>query len=121
MTIEQRSLQCDLTNSYATHRPIINPDTRSSMAPECRFLYHAGMKTTLNLSDDLVARAKALATRERTTLTRLIEEGLALRLRRRAPPSSRKLPALPVSERAGGLCAGVNGASNQSMFEAADS
>jgi len=39
------------------------------------------MKTTLNLRDDLVAEAKALAARERTTLTKIVEEGLALRLR----------------------------------------
>ena len=79
------------------------------------------MKTTLNLSDDLVARAKALATREHTTLTRLIEEGLALRLSRRAAIPSQELVGLPVSPQAGGLRPGVSGASNQSMFDAADS
>jgi hypothetical protein len=40
------------------------------------------MKTTLDPRDDLVARAKALAAKERTTLTKMVEEGLALRLRR---------------------------------------
>ena len=39
------------------------------------------MKTTLDLKDDLLARAKAAAAKERTTLTRMVEEGLALRLR----------------------------------------
>ena len=38
------------------------------------------MRTTLDLNDALLARAKAEAARQRTTLTRLIEEGLALRL-----------------------------------------
>lgn len=36
------------------------------------------MKTTLNLSDQLLADAKALAAQHRTSLTRLIEEGLQL-------------------------------------------
>jgi len=39
------------------------------------------MKTTLDLNDNLLADAKALAARQRTSLTRLIEEGLQLRLR----------------------------------------
>lgn len=36
------------------------------------------MRTTLNLNNDLLAQAKALAAREQLSLTRLIEEGLAL-------------------------------------------
>jgi Family of unknown function (DUF6364) len=39
------------------------------------------MKTTLDINDTWLARAKALAARQRTSLTRLIEEGLQLRLR----------------------------------------
>jgi hypothetical protein len=35
------------------------------------------MKTTLDVRDDLLAAANALAARERTTLTRIVEEGLA--------------------------------------------
>ena len=42
-----------------------------------RFLYHFLMKTTLNLDDDLVAQAKAVATKERISLTKMIEEGLS--------------------------------------------
>jgi hypothetical protein len=38
------------------------------------------VRTTLNLNNDLLAKAKAFAVREHLTLTRLIEEGLALRL-----------------------------------------
>ncbi len=49
------------------------------------------MKTTLDLNDALLARAKALAARQRTSLTRLIEEGLQLRLR------AQRTPAKPVS------------------------
>ena len=79
------------------------------------------MKTTLNLSDDLVARAKSLAIKERSTLTKLIEEGLALRLSRKQVRASKKVRELPVSPRGGGLRSGITGTSNRSMFDAADS
>ena len=39
------------------------------------------MKTTLNINDALLANAKSLAAQQRITLTRLIEEGLQLRLK----------------------------------------
>lgn len=54
------------------------------------------MKTTLDLHDALLIKAKAVAARERTSLTRLIEEGLTLRLR---PPAAGRRPqrkVLPV-------------------------
>jgi Family of unknown function (DUF6364) len=79
------------------------------------------MKTTLNLSDDLVARAKALATKERITLTKMIEEGLVLRLRRQKSRIPRTIEELPVSKRRSGLHSGIDGTSNQSLFDAADS
>jgi hypothetical protein len=77
------------------------------------------MKTTLDLRDDLLARAKALAAKERTSLTRIIEESLALRLRRQRTFRG-KLGELPLSTRAGGLRRGIDGASNRSLFDAAD-
>jgi len=78
------------------------------------------MKTTLNLRDDLVAKAKALAAKECTTLTKMIEEGLALRLRRQRPRLVGALKDLPVSGRNGGFRSGVDGTSNRSLFDAAD-
>jgi hypothetical protein len=78
------------------------------------------MKTTLDLKDDLLARAKAAAAKERTTLTRMVEEGLALRLRRRPAAAARELPPLPLSARRGGLCEGIDGSSNRSLLDAAD-
>jgi hypothetical protein len=78
------------------------------------------MKTTLNLRDDLVAQAKALATKESTTLTKMIEEGLALRLRRQSAPLIGVLRDLPVSRCGGGLRPGIDGTSNRSLLEAAD-
>lgn len=39
------------------------------------------MKTTLNLNDALLQTAKAFAAQQRISLTRLLEEGLQMRLR----------------------------------------
>lgn len=77
------------------------------------------MKTTLDLRDDLLARAKELAARERTSLTKMIEESLTLRLRSQRA-SRRKLKELPVSGQTGGLREGIDAASNRSLFDAAD-
>lgn len=76
------------------------------------------MKTTLNLNDRLLADAKALAAQQRTSLTRLIEEGLKLRLRaqKSAPASSR--PRLPVFAGQGGLVGGIDAGSNKSLLAA---
>ena len=76
------------------------------------------MKTTPNLDDDLLARAKALAAIERKSLTRLIEEGLSLRLckagleRRGAPP------VIPVFNGGAGLRAVIDPSSNRSLLYA---
>jgi hypothetical protein len=77
------------------------------------------MKTTLNLNDTLLTEAKALAVQQRTSLTRLIEEGLQLRLRARPP--QKKSVRLPVYRGKGGLAAGLDGLSNKAMLDAADS
>lgn len=61
-----------------------------------RNLHHFGMKTTLNINDQLLADAKACAAQQRTTLTRLIEEGLMLRMRAQAAGESRPKLRLPV-------------------------
>ena len=79
------------------------------------------MKTTLDINDSLLANAKALAAQQRTSLTRLIEEGLQLRLRSSrgaTKPGKRKLP---VFKGRGGLVAGLNASSNKSLLDAADS
>jgi hypothetical protein len=85
-----------------------------------RNLYSRIMKTTLDLNDELLANAKALAARQRISLTRLIEEGLQLRLRASTaePTSSRK--RLPVFHGHGGLVAGVDPRSNKAMLDALD-
>lgn len=76
------------------------------------------MKTTLDINDTLLASAKSLAAKQQTTLTRLIEEGLQLRLRS-SHPAPRK-HKIPVFKGRSGLVAGLNPLSNQAMLDAAD-
>ncbi|VVC83488.1 DUF6364 family protein [Sideroxydans sp. CL21] len=79
------------------------------------------MKTTLDINDSLLANAKALAAQQRTTLTRLIEEGLQLRLRSSSVSNKvSKQKKLPVFKGQGGLVVGLNPLSNKSMLDAAD-
>lgn len=61
------------------------------------------MRTTLDLDDQLLTQAKAYAVSERVSLTRLIEEGLALRLSKVVPPAEGKVLDLPVYRGKGGL------------------
>jgi hypothetical protein len=76
------------------------------------------MKTTLNLNDVLLARAKALAAQQHTSLTHLIEEGLQLRLRAQRAPA--KPVRLPIYHGKGGLVPGLDGLSNKALLDAAD-
>jgi hypothetical protein len=78
------------------------------------------MRTTLDIDDELLARAKARAARERSSLTRLIEEGLALRLRGLRGGASRRTAAPPIYHGKGGLAPGIDPSSNRSLYEAAD-
>lgn len=77
------------------------------------------MKTTLNIKDSLLADAKALAARQQTSLTRLIEEGLQLRLRAPRVGGQCVKRKIPVFKGRGGLVAGLNPLSNKSMLDAA--
>jgi hypothetical protein len=76
------------------------------------------MKTTLNIDDELLVKAKAASAREHTTLTALIEEGLRLRLRRAAPP--KRIKRLAIHRGKGGLASGIDPLSNRSLLDAAD-
>ncbi|HSW03408.1 DUF6364 family protein [Aquabacterium sp.] len=78
------------------------------------------MKTTLDINDALLADAKALAAQQRTSLTRLIEEGLQLRLRASAPATQGVRPRIPVFKGRGGLVAGVDPTSNKALLQALD-
>jgi len=76
------------------------------------------MKTTLDLNDQLLADAKALAAQQRISLTRLIEEGLQLRLRAKAACVKQGRVRLPVFRGRGGLVTGVDPLSNKRLLEA---
>ena len=78
------------------------------------------MKTTLDLNDQLLADAKALAAQQRTSLTRLIEEGLQLRLRAQLNPAPSGRLRLPLFKGRGGLVKGVNPLSNKALLGAVD-
>ena len=78
------------------------------------------MKTTLDIDDELLVRAKAFSARERKSLTRLIEEGLRLRMRRTAAGSTRAKPGLAIHHGEGGLVKAVNPLSNRSLLDVAD-
>jgi len=76
------------------------------------------MKTTLDLNEHLLADAKTLAAQQRTSLTRLIEEGLRLRLHAHtAGPASTRV-VLPVFKGRGGLVSGMDPCSNKAMLRA---
>lgn len=79
------------------------------------------MKTTLNLHDALIFEAKRFAAEQSTTLTRLIEDGLRLRLAQVKQPMNKpkkiKMMVLPSS---GGLAQGLDGTSNRALLEAAE-
>jgi hypothetical protein len=77
------------------------------------------MKTTLNISDSLIAKAKVLAVQQRTTLIRLIEEGLQLRLRSSHVAVKVSKRKMPVYRGRGGLVSGLNPSSNKAMLDAA--
>jgi hypothetical protein len=80
------------------------------------------MKTTLNISDRLLAEAKANATRQHTSLTRFIEQGIRLRLQRErhANHTAEETPDIPVFAGKQGLQPGIDPTSNQSLYDAAD-
>lgn len=78
------------------------------------------MKTTLDIDDRLLREAKVAAARERKSLTRLIEEGLSLRLRAKLGKAAGAPPPLPVSKQTGGMMPGIDPCSNKSMLDAMD-
>ena len=84
-----------------------------------RNLYNFYMKTTLDIQDNLLANAKALAALQRTTLTRLIEEGLEMRLAA-VPAKKRKRFVLPTFDGKSGLAKGLKGTSNRELYDALD-
>jgi hypothetical protein len=54
------------------------------------------MKTTIEITDDLLTRAKRIAQRDGTTLRELVEDGLRRTLQEREQPVKRELKPLPT-------------------------
>lgn len=82
------------------------------------------MKTTLDINNSLLQSAKTFAAQQHTSLTRLIEEGLQLRLRAvnaSLSGSNTSTPEIPVFQGKSGLVSGVNPLSNKAMLETMDS
>jgi hypothetical protein len=78
------------------------------------------MKTTLDIDDALLAKAKAQSAREKKSLTCLIEEGLRLRLRKQDPQRAKQRPRkLPIYKGHGGVAPGIDPTCNRAMLEAA--
>jgi len=65
------------------------------------------VKTTIDIADNLLNRARQLARREKSTLKELTEEGLQLVLSRRERPEPRKIK--PVVVRGKGLSPAFRG------------
>lgn len=78
------------------------------------------MKTALNFHDSLLAEAKAFAASQRVSLTRLVEEGLRMRLRAGDTPAARKRRPMPVFDGKSGLAPGLTGLSTRELLDAAD-
>ncbi len=75
------------------------------------------MKATLDVNDPPLADARALAVRQRTSLIRVIEEGLQLRLRSQAAPRRGK-PRRSVFKGCGGFAAEFDPLGNKAMLAA---
>jgi hypothetical protein len=78
------------------------------------------MRTTLDINDKLLAKAKSAAAREKSSLTRFIEEALAMRLRGRRTGKSARNFDIRAYRGSGGLVSGIDPTSNRSLYEAAD-
>ncbi len=75
----------------------------------CNIAYLGDMKTTIDISDNLLNRARELARQEKTTLKELTEEGLQLVLSRRGQGSARRIK--PVIVQGQGLSPALKGKS----------
>lgn len=76
------------------------------------------MKITLNLDDQLLADAEALAAQQGMSLSRLVEGGLQRRLCAKGDAAKRGRVRLPVFTGRGGLVEGVNPSGNKTLLEA---
>jgi hypothetical protein len=78
------------------------------------------MKLTLNIHDALLSEATVVAAQQRVTYTRLIEEGLRLRIRTAQKTPETKLMPMPTFKSGTGLAGGLVGNSTRELLDAAD-
>jgi hypothetical protein len=78
------------------------------------------MRTTVRLDEALLQRAREEATRRKTTLTALIEQGLELVLRRPLKRGVRPRVALPECRTGGGTLPGVDLNDSASLLDRMD-
>lgn len=78
------------------------------------------MKIILNISDVLLAKAKSLARYPRLVLSRLIEEGLRMRLHATETATRSARRDMPVFDGKTGLAMGIGGISTREMLDAVD-
>ena len=80
------------------------------------------MRITLDIDDTLLIQAKAFAAGQQASLTHLIEESLALRLRSaQIPATNQARGGLPVFAGKGGLRSAIRDASSQrALLDAID-
>ncbi len=77
------------------------------------------MRTTLDLHDPLAQQAKAFAALQGLSLTRLIEQGLELRMKQ-ATLSAKPTAPMPISAQRGGLAPGLSGLSTREILDYID-
>ena len=75
---------------------------------------------TISLDENLVKQARIKAIQEGTSLSAKVREMLAAYVRQDQPSTPVVIPALPVSNAAGGLMPGIDPSSNRSFCEAMD-
>lgn len=85
------------------------------MTPCCTGRMHICMRTTVDIDDELLIRARAQAARQGTTLTAVIEAALAAAL---APAPQRKKFKLRWKTHKGRLLPGVDVSDRDALFDA---
>jgi hypothetical protein len=80
-------------------------------------IWVAAVKTTVEISDDLLIEAKKHAAEHRTTIRALIERGLRRELGGEAPPTKAKRPAIRWVTVQGGLPKGMDVSDRAKMLQ----
>lgn len=90
------SMRCFRRRRCDVHRPAISAAATLPILPDMGMLYH--MKTTIDIADALLARAKRHAQRSGLPLRAVVEEGLRRVLAVDDAPTTYQLPDLSVGD-----------------------